>query len=77
ETPGETSAEPTPIRLCRGYSRDHRPDLKQFLMTLVCAADGGVPLWLQVASGNEHDAQQFAEVMQAFRNQWTSDGLFV
>jgi transposase len=38
----ETVAEPTPIRLCRGYSRDHRPDLKQFLMTLVCAADGGV-----------------------------------
>ena len=77
ETPGETSAEPTPIRLCRGYSRDHRPDLKQFLMTLVCAADGGVPLWLQVASGNDHDAQQFAEVMKAFGEQWSSDGLFV
>lgn len=73
----ETVAEPTPIRLCRGYSRDHRPDLKQFLMTLVCASDGGVPLWLQVASGNEHDAQQFARVMKDFGEQWTSDGLFV
>jgi hypothetical protein len=51
--------------------------LKQFLMTLVCASDGGVPLWLQVASGNEHDAQQFAGVMKAFGEQWTSDGLFV
>jgi len=40
----ETVAEPTPIRLCRGYSRDHRPDLKQFLMTQVCVADGSVPL---------------------------------
>jgi len=77
ETPDETTAEATPIRLCRGYSRDHRPDLKQFLMTLVCAADGGVPLWLQIASGNEHDAQQFAEVVNAFSDQWTSDGLFV
>lgn len=73
----ETPAEATPIRLCRGYSRDHRPDLKQFLMTLVCTADGGVPLWLQVASGNEHDAQQFAEGVKAFGEQWTSDGLFV
>ncbi|MEO1148897.1 MAG: IS1634 family transposase [Cyanobacteria bacterium J06638_22] len=77
ETEAETPAGPTPIRLCRGYSRDHRPDLKQFLMTLVCAADGGVPLWLQVASGNQHDSQQFAEVMKAFSRQWTSEGLFV
>jgi transposase len=75
--PGETSAEPSPIRLCRGYSRDHRPDLKQFLMTLVCAADGGVPLWLQLASGNEQDTQQFAEVLKAFGDQWTSDGIVV
>lgn len=72
----EVTAE-TPIRLCRGYSRDHRPDLKQFLMTLVCAADGGVPLWLQLASGNEQDSQQFAKVMKAFGEQWTSEGVFV
>jgi transposase len=43
ESSGEGGVEPTPIRLCRGYSRDHRPDLKQFLMTLVCAADGACP----------------------------------
>ena len=73
----EAMAEPTPIRLCRGYSRDHRPDLKQFLITLVCAADGGVPLWLNIASGNEHDSGQFAEVIKAFGEQWTSEGVFV
>lgn len=78
EVSGErATTESTPIRLCRGYSRDHRPDLKQFLMTLVCSADGGVPLWLQMASGNEHDSQQFAKVMKEFGEQWTSDGLFV
>jgi transposase len=77
ETPSEPPEAPTPIRLCRGYSRDHRPDLKQFLMTLVCAADGGVPLWLRMASGNEPDSQQFAQVMNDFRQQWTSDGVFV
>jgi transposase len=31
----------TPIRICRGYSRDHRPDLKQFVLNLMCSADGG------------------------------------
>ena len=46
-------------------------------MTLVCAADGGVPLWLQVASGNEHDSQQFAKVLKDFGAQWTSDGIVV
>ena len=29
-------AAPVPIQLCHGYSRDHRPDLKQFVMNLVC-----------------------------------------
>ena len=77
EGESDSPAEATPIRLCRGYSRDHRPDLKQFLMTLVCTADGGVPLWLQVASGNGHDSQQFAKVIKDFREQWSSDGLFV
>jgi transposase len=62
------------IRLCRGYSREHRPDLKQFLISLVCSADGGVPLWLKLASGNEHDSQQFARVMKGFAQQWTSEG---
>lgn len=58
--------EPIPILICRGYSRDKRPDLKQFLMSLVCSADGGVPLWLKVGNGNDSDAQQFAGLMRQF-----------
>lgn len=27
---------PVPITITYGYSRDHRPDLKQFVMNLVC-----------------------------------------
>lgn len=77
EVQSETPEAPIPIRLCHGYSRDHRPDLKQFLMTLVCTADGGVPLWLSLASGNEHDSQQFSRVLQEFGQQWTSDGVVV
>ena len=73
----EESAEPTPIQICRGYSRDHRPDLKQFITHLICSADGGVPLWLKVASGNATDSQEFAGVMSEFAKNWQMDSLFV
>jgi transposase len=38
-----------PITITKGYSRDHRPDLKQFIMDLIVSGDGGVPLFLRVA----------------------------
>ena len=69
--------EPNIIRICRGYSRDQRPDLKQFLINLICSADGGVPLWLKIVSGNENDSRQFAEIMTNFANNWQTDSLFV
>jgi transposase len=36
--------EPRTVRITYGYSRDHRPDLKQFMMDLICSADGEVSL---------------------------------
>lgn len=69
--------EPKAIRICRGYSRDHRPELKQFLVNLICSGDGGVPLWFQVGSGNETDSQKFAGLAKAFAQQWQVEGLFV
>jgi transposase len=73
----EDREEPVPISIKRGYSRDHRPDLKQFMIDMVCSADGGIPLWLRVGSGNESDAQQFAPILQEFSKQWQVDGLYV
>jgi transposase len=34
---------PEPIAITYGYSRDRRPDLKQFLIDLICSGDGDVP----------------------------------
>lgn len=42
--PAADTEEPQAIHLCRGYSRDHRPELKQFLVNLICSRDGGAPL---------------------------------
>ncbi|MBE9174952.1 IS1634 family transposase, partial [Synechocystis salina LEGE 06155] len=65
------------IEICRGYSRDHRPDLKQYIVNLVCSRDGGVPLWLKVASGNQSDGPAFAQIVQEFQEQWEMESLFV
>lgn len=66
-----------PIRITYGYSRDRRPDLKQFVMNLVCWSDGDIPGFLELADGNQSDKTRFAEVMQTFRQQWDFDGLYV
>ena len=40
-----------------GHSKDHRPDLKQFLLTLTVTADGAVPLAHRLLDGNSSDDQ--------------------
>jgi transposase len=40
-----------------GYSRDHRPDLKQLLFGLTVTADG-VPVWGHVSDGNRSDSTE-------------------
>lgn len=51
----EEEAHQSPIRITHGYSRDHRPDLKQFVVDLMTSKDGGIPLFFRVADGNEAD----------------------
>jgi len=38
-------AQPEGIEITYGYSRDHRPDLKQFILDLMCSGD--IPLYLR------------------------------
>lgn len=75
----ETGApeQPCPIEITHGYSRDRRPDLKQFLIDTICSADGDVPLYLRVADGNEVDCIGFRQVVHEYRTQWQFDGLLV
>ncbi len=65
------------IRITHGYSRDHRPDLKQFVVDLMSTADGGIPLFLRVADGNEADQSVFSELLVDFRQRMDLDVLFV
>lgn len=72
-----TTQEPIPIKLTRGYSRDHRPDLKQFIIDLMCSGDGDIPIYLRVADGNETDQGVFAKLIQDFKSQCQIDATFV
>lgn len=73
----DEEAEPIAIEIVRGYSRDHRPDLKQFMINLICSQDGGVPLWLKVGNGNDSDSQKFAQLMTDFKSNWTANKMMV
>ena len=51
--------------IAHGYSRDKRPDLKQFIVDLMVGGDSGVPLFLRAADGNESDQRVFTELIRS------------
>ncbi len=69
--------EPVPIKIVHGYSKDKRPDLKQFLINLIASGDGGVPLFLSCGNGNDNDKAKFAIILSNFKKQVNFDSIFV
>jgi transposase len=65
------------ITITYGYSREHRPDLKQFVVDLICSGDGDIPLFCRSADGNEADTAVFAALITEFKRQLDLDALFV
>src|SRR5215813_3615846 len=53
------------ICITHGYSKDHRPDLKQAVLELLVSQDGGVPLVSKSWDGNTSDTQIFKERAEA------------
>jgi transposase len=49
-------ADPPPFTITHGYSKDHRPDLKQFLISTLCVGDK-VPIFGKNEDGNRSDKQ--------------------
>jgi transposase len=60
------------ISITHGYSKDHRPDLKQAVLELMVSQDGGVPLLSKSWDGNASDTKVFQEraqtLMTTFKN---------
>lgn len=59
------SDEPA-IRITQGYSKDHRPDLKQAVLELMVSQDGGGPLVSTSWDGHTSDTQIFQARAPAF-----------
>jgi transposase len=67
----EEDLEPVSINITHGYSPDHRSDLKQYTLSLLTTEAEGIPLFMQVGSGNELDQKAFVKMIKEFKSQWT------
>ena len=75
--PEPETSEMKPIEIVHGYSRDHRPDLKQFIIDMIVTGDGDIPLYLKIDSGNIDDKSVFVSRLKEFKKQWTFEGICV
>ena len=73
EADAPEDGEPIPIEITRGYSRDHRPDLKQAVMSMICANQSNLPIWMEALSGNIADTSSFRDTVAAYLTQFGED----
>jgi transposase len=66
QRPSSRSGKRAPA-ITYGYSKDHRPDLKQLLFILTTDADGGVPVQFRTADGNTNDSITHIETWTTLR----------
>jgi transposase len=61
------------ISITYGYSRDHRPDLKQVVLQLITHHKSALPTWLEVLSGNSNDKKTFKATIKAYCKQLSAE----
>ena len=68
--------DPKELHITQGYSKDHRPDLAQATLQLICDHLSGIPVHMQALDGNSNDSETFRKVIQDFGSQLSAeDGL--
>jgi len=65
--------EAAAIHITHGYSRDHRPDLKQAMLSLICANAASLPVWLEALDGNQSDHKRFPDLVKAYIQQLSDE----
>lgn len=55
------------IEVTHGYSKDHRPDLKQVMMGLTMSGPANLPVWMEPLNGNSSDKTSFHETIRHVR----------
>lgn len=59
----------TILEIKQGYSKDHRPDLVQIGLQLIVESQSGIPLLMEVLSGNEEEAQSYGKCIKQYADQ--------
>lgn len=75
----EVNDDPKTIEVVRGFSKDHRPDLKQIVLSLVVNGASSIPLWMDSLDGNSSDKVSFHDTIKRvedFREQIDIKGKF-
>jgi transposase len=57
--------EAVPLAITYGYSRDHREDLKQWMLALATTHDGDIPIFLRPLDGNSSDKDHLSAAVKA------------
>lgn len=57
------------VEIKHGYSKEHRPDLKQVVTTLITSQASALPLWLEVLDGNSSDKESFPKTIKSYCRQ--------
>ena len=63
------------VVITRGYSKNHRPDLKQMVLEMMVSQDGGIPLLMKCWSGNSDDTTIFQQRARALVEAWKETGI--
>jgi transposase len=61
------------ISVTYGYSKDHRPDLKQVVLQLITHHKSALPVWLEVLSGNSNDKKTFKATIKVYCKQLSAE----
>ena len=62
------------VAVTYGYSRDHREDLKQWMLALATTRQGDIPLYLHALDGNASDKVSLVEAVEALGEQLHGEG---
>jgi transposase len=68
--PDDTNRPPLPRH---GHSKDHRPDLKQLVISLTTIGLAQTPIWYEGLDGNSNDKDNFHPTLariKVFRDNW-------
>jgi transposase len=63
-TPANGDIDAAPIKITHGFSKDKRPDLKQFVVSLITGRY--LPMFIQTLSGNTSDKEHFRTVAKTY-----------